>query len=277
MAGEQHYSVSQMASMFGLSRQALIYYDRIGLFSPAARSEAGYRLYLPTQIPTLRLICTMRELGFSLDELAKVVAAHDPSALLDTLPEQRARLDEKIARLEEQRDFLDQRIEFYREVAFWREDGREGSPCVRTYGERHVIFEPYPASQMTRELLHPTLSRAIARLHELAGAEAVAGFGTKLTVLGVEGGTLEGAGSFVVVPQGTRPPADALTLPAGDYACLARWGMPYDMPQVAELLSWVRDQGLIAQGDVFDFCLLDTTSYSTEHGEDYCVAQVRVG
>lgn len=275
MAGEQRYSVSQMASMFGLSRQALIYYDHIGLFSPAARSEAGYRLYLPTQIPTLRLICTMRELGFSLDELAKVVAAHDPSALLETLPEQRARLDEKIARLEEQREFLDQRIDFYREVAFWRE--REGVACVRAYGERHVLLEPYPAPRMSRELLHPTLSRAITRLHEQTGAEAVAGFGTMLTVHGVEAGSLQGARCFVVVPQGGPQPEDVLTLPAGDYACLARWGMPYDMPQVEELISWVRDQGFIARSDLFDFCLLDTTSYNTEHGEDYCVAQVLVG
>ncbi len=270
-----HYGVSQMAAMFGLSRQALIHYDKIGLFSPARRSDAGYRLYLPTQIPTLRLICVMRDLGLSLDEIADVVAAHDPGKLLGRLGEQRDEIDRQISRLLAQRAFIDQRRAFYQDVVAWLE--REGEPCVRYFGERHVVFEPFPSLKMGRELLHPTLSRAVKRLHAETGVEPVAGFGAMLTRQGLSGGTLEGAGSFVVVPEGVKPPADALTLPPGDYACLARRGMPYDMPQVADLLAWVREQGFVATGDVFDFCLLDTTSYGEGHDEDFCVAQVRVG
>ena len=275
MEESQHYSVSEMAAMFGLSRQALIYYDKIGLFSPAERSDAGYRLYLPTQIPTLRLICTMRDLGLSLEEIADVVAAHSPSKLLARLPEQRAQLDRQIEQLRAQRDFIDQRMAFYQDVVYWQ--GRENVPTLRYFTERHVVLEPFPALEMSRELLHPTLSRAMKRLHDGAGVEPVAGFGSMLSEQGANTGTLVGAGAFVTVPQGVRPPAGCLTLPAGDYACLARWGMPYDMPLVGELLAWAREQGHEPQGNVFDFCLLDTTSYSSDHDEDYCVAQILVG
>ncbi len=271
----QHYSVSEMAAMFDLSRQTLIYYDKIGLFSPAERSGAGYRLYLPTQIPTLRLICTMRDLGLSLEEIADVVASHDPSALLVRLPEQRAQLERQIERLQAQRDFIDQRMDFYQDVVYWQE--HEGAPTLRSFPERHVVLEPFPALEMSRELLHPTLSRAIKRLHDEAGVEPVAGFGTMYSEQGASAGTLAGAGAFVTVPKGVRPPAGCLTLPAGDYACLARWGMPYDMPLVSELLAWMRESGWVPQGNVFDFCLLDTTSYDSGHNEDYCVAQVLVG
>ncbi len=270
----QHYGVSEMAAMFDLSRQTLIYYDRIGLFSPALRNEAGYRLYLPTQIPTLRLICTMRDLGLSLEEIADVVAAHDPAKLLERLPEQRAQIDRQISRLRAQRDFIDQRTAFYKDVVGWLE--LEGEPCVRYFGERHVVFEPFPSLEMSRELLHPTLSRAIKRLHTDTDVEPVAGFGTMLTMRGACDGTLAGAGAFVVVPDGVRPPADALTLPSGDYACLARRGMPYNMPRVADLLAWVGEQGREPAGNVYDFCLLDTTSYGNDHDEDFCVAQIRV-
>lgn len=274
--GEDHYySVSEMASMFGLSRQTLIYYDKIGLFSPSTRNEAGYRLYLPTQIPRLRLICTMRDLGLPLEEIAEISVAHDPDKLLARLVEQRARIEHKIEDLRLQRDFIDQRTSFYQDVEYWRE--REGTPTLRYFGERHVVFEPFPSLEMRRELLHPTLSRAMRRLHEGAGVEPVAGFGTMLAKHGVDEGTLAGAGSFATVPQGVRPPKGSLVLPAGDYACLARWGMPYDMPLVSELLAWTREQGYTPVENIFDFCLLDATSYDTEHGEDYCVAQVRVG
>jgi len=39
------YRIRELAGLFGLSRSTLLYYDRIGLLSPSARSESGYRLY----------------------------------------------------------------------------------------------------------------------------------------------------------------------------------------------------------------------------------------
>lgn len=44
------YHISQLAQQFGLSRSTLLYYDRIGLLSPSARSEAGYRQYSPANL-----------------------------------------------------------------------------------------------------------------------------------------------------------------------------------------------------------------------------------
>jgi len=55
--------------MFGLSRTALLYYDRIGLLSPAMRSEAGYRLYDDDDISRLRLICTYKNAGLPLRKI----------------------------------------------------------------------------------------------------------------------------------------------------------------------------------------------------------------
>ena len=274
MDGGSRYTVSQMARMFGLSRQTLIYYDRKGLFSPAARSKAGYRFYLPTQIPTLRLICVLRDLGLPLERIAEVVGDHNPQALLDELPVQRGRLEQRIARLVAQRDFIDARMAFYQGVVDWQ--AREGEPVLREYPTRRVLFEPFPEGEVGREVLHDTLMRAISRLHGLTGAGAVAGFGTMLA----RPGTLAGAGSFVVVPDGVElastPERSCVELPAGEYACLARRGMPYDMPRVDELLSWVGEKGLVPRGAVFDFCLLDATSYDEGAEEDFCVAQVLV-
>lgn len=56
------YAISEMASLFNVSRQTLIYYDKIGLFKPAVVNEKGYRFYSPTQIPLMRAILRMRAL-----------------------------------------------------------------------------------------------------------------------------------------------------------------------------------------------------------------------
>ncbi len=37
-------TVGKLAEDFGLSRSTLLYYDRIGLLQPAARTEKGYRV-----------------------------------------------------------------------------------------------------------------------------------------------------------------------------------------------------------------------------------------
>ena len=39
------YSVSQISRLAGVSVRTLHHYDQIGLLSPAARSDAGYRRY----------------------------------------------------------------------------------------------------------------------------------------------------------------------------------------------------------------------------------------
>ena len=57
------YRISQLAEQFGLSRSTLLYYDRIGLLSPSARSEAGYRQYSAADRGRLESICSLRRAG----------------------------------------------------------------------------------------------------------------------------------------------------------------------------------------------------------------------
>ena len=46
-------TVHQVSRLTGVSVRALQYYDRIGLLSPAARTEAGYRLYAGADLERL--------------------------------------------------------------------------------------------------------------------------------------------------------------------------------------------------------------------------------
>ena len=53
-------TISALARRFGLSRSALLHYDRIGLLSPSGRSLAGYRCYSEADADRLRAIQTFR-------------------------------------------------------------------------------------------------------------------------------------------------------------------------------------------------------------------------
>lgn len=63
------YKISELARQFGMSRSALLYYDRIGLLCPSERSDAGYRLYAEADVERLKSICAYRDAGLSLEDI----------------------------------------------------------------------------------------------------------------------------------------------------------------------------------------------------------------
>ena len=92
-----------MASLFNVSRQTLIYYDKIGLFKPAVVNEKGYRFYSPTQIPLMRLICMLRDLGLELDEVDRLTSTFDIGEMTDHLRSRVQALDDQIVGLKAER------------------------------------------------------------------------------------------------------------------------------------------------------------------------------
>jgi MerR family transcriptional regulator, thiopeptide resistance regulator len=71
----KHETISILARRFGLSRSALLYYDRIGLLQPTGRTAAGYRVYGAKDVERLRRICRFREAGLTLDDIALALQA----------------------------------------------------------------------------------------------------------------------------------------------------------------------------------------------------------
>lgn len=73
------WKVGELAKQTGLTVRALHHYDEIGLLSPSERSAAGYRLYDGDDIARLLQILSLRQLGFSLDEIRDCLARPDLS------------------------------------------------------------------------------------------------------------------------------------------------------------------------------------------------------
>ena len=60
------YTIQQLAKLSGVTRRTLRYYDQIGLLRPARTTEAGYRIYGPSQVDRLQHILFYRALGLEL-------------------------------------------------------------------------------------------------------------------------------------------------------------------------------------------------------------------
>ncbi|MCO8275919.1 MerR family transcriptional regulator [Actinoplanes sp. TRM 88003] len=66
---------SQLASAACVNRQTLRYYERRGLLAEPERSPGGHRLYPPDAVFVLKVIKAAQRLGFTLDEVADLLAA----------------------------------------------------------------------------------------------------------------------------------------------------------------------------------------------------------
>jgi DNA-binding transcriptional MerR regulator len=67
------YRIGELARLSGLSVKTIRFYSDRGLVPPAARTDAGYRVYDERALARLELIRALRELGASLPDVERVL------------------------------------------------------------------------------------------------------------------------------------------------------------------------------------------------------------
>src|SRR5262245_48112943 len=100
------FKVGELAKRTGLTVRTLHHYDEIGLLKPSLYSDSGHRLYTVADLARLQQVLSLRQLGFSLDEVRACLDRSDFSPMkviqlhLARLREQMAVQQDLYSRLE---------------------------------------------------------------------------------------------------------------------------------------------------------------------------------
>ncbi|MBX9838907.1 MAG: Cu(I)-responsive transcriptional regulator [Silvanigrellaceae bacterium] len=70
---EKYFNIGEASNLSGIHPKMIRHYETIGVLIKAKRSDSGYRLYNETDIHNLIFVKQARELGFSLEEIKKLL------------------------------------------------------------------------------------------------------------------------------------------------------------------------------------------------------------
>jgi DNA-binding transcriptional MerR regulator len=105
--------IHELSKQAGVPAKTIRYYESIGLLPHPKRATNNYRQYLPADVERLRFIASARSLGFSLADVAEILAARDGDVapcqrVLDAIGRQLSAIDRRISDLLALRESLKQ-------------------------------------------------------------------------------------------------------------------------------------------------------------------------
>jgi len=101
------YLIREFAELTHVTVRTLHYYDQIGLLEPSFERPNGYRVYTDADLLKLQQIVTLKFMGFSLEEIRRLLESKGYEAA-KALRGQAAAVKDEIARLREASRAIDQ-------------------------------------------------------------------------------------------------------------------------------------------------------------------------
>jgi len=97
---KEYYTISELAEEFDISTRAIRYYEEIGLLKPK-RTPGNHRIFTRKDRARLKLILRGKRLGFTLEEIKKVLDMYDVSGEPEQIKLTLKIADEKLKEIED--------------------------------------------------------------------------------------------------------------------------------------------------------------------------------
>lgn len=253
-------TTAQFAKLHEVNKRTLHYYDSIGLFSPRAKGENGYRYYDAAQSMDFEYIRMLKELNMSIEEIDSYVKKPNPEEFIRIADEKLAEIGEQLQKLRH----TEQILRTKREQLF----------ACRREEEQWICAEELPGQvylTLPMDEVEEDEADFFRYVKEKWGIEQCRmGIGSYISLEKVFRGELEeydGLFSPALDRKGTK---GALVRPAGRYLCGYSRGRWEKLPALyGKMLAEAERAGMRLTGFAFetgmnDFAIADDEEYITK-------------
>ncbi len=134
------YNVGEISKLFGISKQALRYYDKINLIKPLYTDpKTGYRYYEYSQFYQLGLIISLKQTGVSLEHIKEYLKVKDIGVLKDILLEQEEILNKQLRSISDMKESTAHLIDYIDKRAAFKKDSSQETYGLKKIDQRKVI------------------------------------------------------------------------------------------------------------------------------------------
>ncbi len=151
----KYFTTGEFAKLCKVNKQTLIYYDQIGLLSPAMKDDKDYRYYSIAQYDYFSVIELLKAVGMSLKEIQTYMADKSPDNFLQLMQQQKEVVEKKRQELRMIENMIDVKI-------------------LSTEEALHLDFDSITIQHFPEEILY--LSENIEDTSEEQFVEAVSDF-----------------------------------------------------------------------------------------------------
>ena len=255
------FSVGELSKLQNISRQALIFYDKIGLFRPAyVDPQNGYRYYSAAQLDSLDTICIMKKIGFSLDEIKTYLKEYTLDTSLVALRKQLTIIERQIQDLQVIKSRVEHRCLQLEQSASIRDKIADVS--VQTAKQQSILLQEV-AAPYTLEMVSVATKQCFVRsFRERLPVFFQSGAIVPLSRIRQGQYTLA---SHAFLPIENCSAAGVVELPAGPCVVTYHTG---DYPSIGiayeRILAYCREHRLRIISDSYEFALTDYLSTGDE-------------
>lgn len=262
---EDYFSIGELSSYQNISKQTLIFYDKIGLFRPAYVDPGnGYRYYSASQLDELDTILILKKCGLSLQAIKELLEHYTTENSLRVLTQQVQVLDRQMEELRMVRSRLAQRCVQLERAGLHREGGNQ--PRVERLPAQLLLIRPVEPPFTLREISIATKQCFAQAFQEQLPIYFQSGVTVPLERIRA-GRYTEASAAFLPI-EGTDRAENLLQLPEGLGASIYHRG---DYPSIGRsyrrLLEFCQAEKLEIRSDSYEFCINDyiTTGDESEY------------
>lgn len=210
------FSVGELARLQNISRQTLIFYDKIGLFCPAYTDPAnGYRYYSAKQLDYLDTICIMKKIGFSLEEIKAHMHSYTIDHSIAALRRQLSAIEQELTELQLVKSRVEHRCAQLEAARTIRHSSQ--AVTLETVQPQHLLLQAVPVPHSLEQVSIATKECFARAFREHLPVFYQSGAIVPLDRIRQQRYT-EAAHVFLPIGAVVNVP-DVLTLPEGQCAC----------------------------------------------------------